>query len=409
MPDILMPRLSDSMEEGTVVAWLKADGDEVAVGDEVVEIETDKATMPYESDAAGRLVIKAAEGETLPVGAVIGTVGEPAPAAAGSPESPAPDNVAAAADTPGSSPVTAPESGRDGVSASPIARRAATHLGIEIGAVAGSGAYGRIFKRDVIAHAESTPPSVSEPQATPVAPASPAAGVADPGAADSEMVPLSRIRQIVARRMTEAKSTIPDFTLEVDINMAPLLALRRDLKEVLDPPPSINDLLVKAVGRCLTRHPRVNSTFRGDHLEQFGRVNVGVAVATDQGLVVPTIKDADRRPLSEIVASSRELVERARVGTLTPDDMDGGTITVSNLGMLGIDRFAGVINPPQAAILCVGRTVDRAVAGNNGEIVMAPCLTATLVCDHRVLDGADGARFLADLREIIEQPLTMLT
>ncbi len=423
MTEILMPRLSDSMEEGTIAGWLKADGEEVSAGDEIVEIETDKTTMPFESDASGKLAILAADGETLPVGTVIATVGgESSSGAAAGP--PSEKNAAISEDGRGPAREPTPSGPAhdslapvaDGsarrVSASPIARRVAERLGVDLGQVPGSGPYGRILKRDVVAWTE-TPPSQdvglapSTPAAVAAAPTTPAPNAAEPGLV-SEIVPLSRIEQIVAERMTLSKSTVPDFSLEADVNMTGLLELREELRGLLDPVPSINDLIIKAVGRCLQEHPRVNSTFRGDHIEQFGRINVGMAAATEQGLVVPTIRDADITPLGAIAATSRALVEKARSGSLTPAELDGGTITVSNLGMLGVDRFSGVINPPQAAIVCVGRTTRRYTEGANGEPVAAPVLTITMVCDHRVLDGAQGARFLSDLQDLMEAPMKML-
>lgn len=393
MPEIVMPRLSDSMEEGTIVAWLVEDGGEVEIGQEIIEIETDKANMPYESDAAGTLRITAQVGETLPIGSVIATVGE---VSGGDDSGPEP---AAEANPQPSASARAPVNKKQGISASPVARRVAAKLGVELGAITGSGPFGRILKKDVVTQAGRQ--SVAE------TPGSAASAGADP-ASGSKSVPLSKIRQVVARRMAEAKATIPDFSLETDVNMSRSLELHDRLRNLSDPAPSLNDLIVMATGRTLMRHPRVNSTWRGDHLDQYGQANIGVAVATDQGLVVPTVRNADRLSLGEIAATSRELVGKARDGRLTPPELDGGTITVSNLGMLGVERFTGVINPPQAAILCIGRIVDRPGAGDDDGLVMVPTMTITMVCDHRVLDGADGARFLGDLRKTLEQPALLL-
>lgn len=396
MADVVMPRLSDSMEEGTVVRWLKSPGDKVRRGDEIVEIETDKATLSYEADSDGILAIVARAGSTLPVGATIATITEP-----------------------GADPVARPSAARQAVAASPVARRAAARLAVDLATVPGSGPRGRILKRDVIA-ARGTPTDdaptavLATPELDLAAPAPPTPVVPESGEPSAPTdragtrVELSRIQRTVARRMSESSSTVPDFALQVDVDMRAALALREELRAATDPVPTVNDLLVKAAAATLRRHPRVNGAFRGDHVEQFARVNVGLAVATDAGLVVPTVLDADRLPLGLLAAEARRLVQGARAGTLTPAELDGGTFTVSNLGMLGIDRFAGIVNPPQAAILCAGAIVRRPIVDADDSIVAAPCLTLTLVADHRILDGADGAPFLADLRAGLERPLSVL-
>ena len=395
MADVVMPRLSDSMEEGTLLRWLRRDGEEVTRGEEIAEIETDKATMAYEADESGVLTIVAPEGSTLPVGAVIAAIGDPttAPTPAGS------DGVAVLAVAAAPARAVAAPRAAVAISASPVARRVAARLGIDPATLVGSGPGGRVLKRDVVAAADAPPVAAEPVVAEPVAPA----------AGASTQVELTRIQQVVARRMAESHATVPDFALQVDVDMRAALALREQLRPLLDPVPSVNDLLVKATAWALRRHPRVNGAYRGDTVEQFTRVNVGMAVATDTGLVVPTLHDADVRPLGVLAAEARRLAQRARDGELTPPELSGGTFTVSNLGMLGVDRFAGIVNPPQAAILCAGAIVKRPIADADDAVVVAPCLTLTLVCDHRVLDGADGARFLADVRRALEQPLAALT
>jgi len=422
MSDVLMPRLSDSMEEGTIVRWLKADGQQVARGEELVEIETDKATMTYEADDAGALAILAAEGATVAVGATIATVGDGAradrpgePAAAAPARAASEPAVAAPAPAPApakAEPAAAPAPRGDRISVSPVARRTAQRLGVELAGVQGSGPHGRILKADVTAAAAAgnggaaaAEPATAEPVAAP-APPSPARDGAGKGEVAVE--PLTRLQQTVARRMAESKATVPDFVLEADVDMSAVLDLRAQLKQAVDPAPSINDMLLKLVAATLRRHPRVNGAYRDGQFETYGRVNVGMAVATDDGLVVPTVFDADERSLGALARETRRLAARVRDGSITPPELSGGTFTVSNLGMFGVDRFAGIVNPPQAAILCVGAVAQRAVVAADGGVVARPLATLTLVSDHRILYGADAARFLADLRAALEAPLGVL-
>ncbi|HEU4703692.1 MAG TPA: dihydrolipoamide acetyltransferase family protein [Conexibacter sp.] len=401
MPDVPMPRLSDSMEEGTLVQWLKADGETVARGEEIAEIETDKATMPYEADADGVLRHRVAEGAAVAVGATIATIGEDGAA-------PVAESTSAAAPAPSPATTAAPaaaaaaQARANGVSVSPVARRAAQRLGVALAGLRGSGPHGRILKADVVAAGNGAGPAAAA-----VAAATPADAGGAKGA--TTVVPLSRVQQTIARRMAESKATIPEFTLQVDVDMGAASDLREQLRAAaLDPLPSFNDLLVKAAGLALRAHPRANGSYRDGAFELHERVNVGVAVAAPDALLVPTVFDADGRPLTEIARETRALAERARAGTLTPPELAAGTFTVSNLGMLGVDRFAGIVNPPQAAILCAGRIAPRALVGPDGAIAARPALTLTLVSDHRILYGADAAAFLAELRRLLEQPLTLL-
>jgi pyruvate dehydrogenase E2 component (dihydrolipoamide acetyltransferase) len=378
MAEVRMPRLSDSMEEGTIVRWLKADGDEVRRGEEIVEIETDKATMSYEADAAGQLVITAPEGEALPVGALIAT-------------------IAAARRADG------------GVS--PVARRLAAALGVAITDVQGSGRRGRVLKADVRAAAASNGAAAGAtpaPAAAPRAPENAGTVAASGPKGEVAVAEPSQLQRTVARRMSESKATVPDFAIEVDVDMTDAVALRGRMKAELALTPSLNDLVIKAAARALREHPRVNGSFRDGRFETYERVNVGVAVATDDGLVVPTVFDADRRSLGDIAAELRRLAGRVRDGQIAPPELAGGTFTVSNLGMFGVDRFAGVINPPQAAILCVGAVVARPAVTPEGSIAVRQIMTLTLVSDHRILYGASAARFLADVRSALEAPLALL-
>jgi pyruvate dehydrogenase E2 component (dihydrolipoamide acetyltransferase) len=439
--EIVMPRLSDSMEEGTILRWIKGQGDEVQVGDELVEIETDKANMVYESDAAGTLIeVIAQEGDTLPIGEVIARVGEPGEAGGdGAAKRPAKTEAASEEDAeaePGDesggdgkpaepTPVTteaperavaaeAPAAEGDGrIKASPIARRIAQERGLDLGAVSGSGPGGRIVKADVERAIEAGPaPAVAEPappKAAP-APAAPTAGVRErPETAKGEVetVELTKLQQTVARRMSESKATAPHFYLNAEADMSRAVEARSRLKAAAgedDVVPSFNDLVVKACAIALREHPRANGAYRDGRVEQYSRVNVGVAVAGRDALVVPTVFDADLKGLRQIATETRALAARVREGTITPPELSGGTFTVSNLGMYGISFFSAVINPPQAGILSVGAIEERPVV-RDGEITTAHLMGLNLACDHRILYGADGAEFLGRVRELLEEPL----
>jgi pyruvate dehydrogenase E2 component (dihydrolipoamide acetyltransferase) len=436
MADIVMPRLSDTMEEGTILRWLKADGEEVARGEELVEIETDKANMTYESDQAGVLEIVAEVGQTLEVGAVIARVGVGAQklavahtAAASSPAADVPlQEVGSSADH--------GDVSTDGerVRASPLARRMAREDGVDLHRVTGSGPGGRIVKADVVAAARSAatpspatpsaPAAASTPVATP-APAAPAVGGAPaPGPAasasasstapalegvmtakgEATTIELTRTQQAVARRMAESKATIPDFTLQMDVDMEACVALRAELKGLsASQAPTYNDMVVKAAALALREHPRANGSYRDGRVQVYSRVNVGVAVAAQDALVVPTVFDADSKALGEIARETRALAEHVRDATITPPQLGGGTFTVSNLGMYGVRSFSAIINPPQAAILSVGSLEPRAVA-REGGITIRNTMTLTLACDHRILYGADAAQFLARIRQLLEVP-----
>ncbi|MDO8211891.1 dihydrolipoamide acetyltransferase family protein [Conexibacter sp. CPCC 206217] len=402
---VAMPRLSDSMEEGTIVTWLVADGAPVARGEEIVEVETDKATMPYEAEGDGVLHHAVAAGETVAVGTTIARIAPegvalavaPAPASptAAPTSSPTDRSTTAAGPVPPSVPAAALPSSR--VSASPLARRIARELGIDLAALVGSGPNGRVVKRDVLgaeaheaAEAVSTPPLVSQ-------------SVPTKGAAT--VVPLSRTQQLVGRRMGESKASAPDFTLDVEVDMDAAVAMRARLKQLLGdaPAPSLGDFVIKACALALREQPRVNGAFAGERVELYERVNVGVAVAAPDALLVPTVFDADSRSLGQVGADVRRLAAAARAGTLTPGEMSGATFTVSNLGGFGVDAFTAVLNPPQAAILAVGAVRPRPHA-RDGELVLAQTLLARLTCDHRILNGADGAAFLARVRALLQAP-----
>jgi pyruvate dehydrogenase E2 component (dihydrolipoamide acetyltransferase) len=450
MADIVMPRLSDSMEEGTVLRWLKSVGDKVAVGDELVEIETDKANMVYEADSAGTLVeILAQEGDTLPIGETIAKVGDASEVAsnggggagAASPagragaedtaQAQAADEPAiglrepAGAATPAPPPVpaapaaTSPaQSGGDGrVKASPIAKRVARERGLDLHGLSGSGPGGRIVKADV---EKALASGVAAPAAAPVAPAPPAPAAAPagptPGVAEKpetakgqvQVIELTKLQQTVARRMAESKATAPHFYLQAEIDMTPAVEGRKRLKEMAkegEAVPTFNDMVVKACALALRESPRANGAYRDGHVELYSRVNVGVAVAAQDALVVPTIFDADLKGLRQISQESKALAARVRDGSITPPELSGGTFTVSNLGMYGISNFQAVINTPQAGILSVGELKAKPVVTDSGEIEARQLMGVTLACDHRILYGADGAVFLARVRELLEEPL----
>jgi pyruvate dehydrogenase E2 component (dihydrolipoamide acetyltransferase) len=423
--DIVMPRLSDSMEEGTILRWLKAPGDAVERGEELVEIETDKANMVYEADAEGTLIeLVAAEGDTLPIGEVIARVGEPgekpsgdgAPAAekaqpAGSESDGEVESEGGAESPPATearpAPAAEPTDGR--VKASPLARRIAQEKGVEIGTIAGSGPSGRIVKADVERAIASAPAPAAAPAAAP-APVAPTPGVSErPETAKGSVAfeELTKLQQTVARRMAESKATAPHFYLSVDVDMSRAVEARARIKAAAgedEVVPSFNDMVVKACAIALREHPRANGAYRDGRLELYSRVNVGVAVAGQDALVVPTVFDADLKGLRQIAAETRALAQRVREGTITPPELSGGTFTVSNLGMFGIDSFAAVINPPQAGILAVGAIAERPVV-LDGSIATAHLMPVTLACDHRILYGADGARFLARIRDLLAEPL----
>jgi pyruvate dehydrogenase E2 component (dihydrolipoamide acetyltransferase) len=300
----------------------------------------------------------------------------------------------------------------DRVKASPVARRLAAELGVELGALVGSGPGGRIVKADVHAAAQTvqTPSAPAQesaakaPHAAATGPAAPPAGSAK-GTATTHKI--TRLQQTVARRMAESKATIPDFTLFVDVDMTACVELRAQLKDLGGAAPSYNDMIVKASAVALREHPRANGSYRDDSFEHYERVNVGIAVAGDDALVVPTIFDADAKSLGQIARDSRRLAAAVRDGTITPADLAGGTFTVSNLGMFGIDRFVAIVNPGQAAILSVGAMSKRAVVDDQGDVVARDVLTLGLVSDHRVLYGSDAARFLTSIRKLLERPLAM--
>jgi pyruvate dehydrogenase E2 component (dihydrolipoamide acetyltransferase) len=433
MPDVFMPRLSDTMTEGAIARWIKAEGDQVHRGDVLAEVETDKAVMDLEAFEDGvleRVLVPA--GQTVPIGAPVAVIGD------GSGASDAPGKTSASGPTaappaggipaPMSSPtapdsddtVTAEAAEREPAAgrpkASPVVRALSRTHGIDLSTVTGTGPGGRIIRVDVeklLADAGSTPPGTAMTQGTAVTPGDavtppPAVPPAVP-AADDEVVPLSTIRRVTARRLTEA-AAVPQFSLTTVLDARRLVEFRTEINERLAPTGtkvSVTDLLVRACAVALRAHPEVNSSFGGDSIIRHRRVHVGIAVALEDGLIVPVIQDADRKSVGEIGSEARELAARARAGKLTPDRFTGGTFTISNLGMYGIDSFTAVLNPPEAAILAVGAVSDQAFV-RDGQVTIHPAMKVTLTVDHRVLDGASAAAFLRDLTDLLTEPLRIV-
>jgi pyruvate dehydrogenase E2 component (dihydrolipoamide acetyltransferase) len=458
MSEVVMPRLSDSMEEGTILTWLKQVGDEIAVGDELVEIETDKANMAYESDTAGTLTeILAQEGETRPIGSPIALIGDssngegagaedegqtarPAgpvsdsglPLPGESSESSPPTGEEEEQDSPVQAAEAEPESqeqatseGSNGerVKASPLARRLAHDKGLELKDLHGSGPGGRIVKHDV---EEAAPPvgdavggtTPEEALATGRGGGSPAAAgpagrapgpSSETAKGEIQTQDLNKLQQTIARRMAESKATAPHFYLTIEIDMGKAVEARAGFKAAAkdgEVVPSFNDMVVKACAIALREFPKANGAYRDGRFEFYSRVNVGVAVAAEEALVVPTVFDADKKGLRRIAADTRAVAAKVRDGSVTPPELSGGTFTVSNLGMFGIDEFDAVINMGQAAILAVG-AIREAPAIRDGEVVPAQLMKATLSCDHRILYGAEGAEFLARVKQFLEEPVSL--
>ena len=516
--DVTMPRLSDSMEEGTVLKWLVDEGSEVSRGEPLVEIETDKANMTYDADSDGVLVeIVAQEGDTLPIGEVIARIGEAGEAkSGGGDEDEASDEAeasgeeeageaeggdeaegdadgedadeaeaegdadaesegdadaegedeaaaegdsdeAAAGGDDGEAAVAGAEGGGgetqaaagtatrerpsggngDGrVKASPVARRMARDLGVELAQLEGTGPGGRIVKADVQAAADNggaKPEAKAEIAEQPEQPEAkqegktkdkpkkteekkpegkkepakePQRGEAGPKG-EPEIQELTKLQQTVSRRMAESKATAPEFSIALTVDMTAAVELRERLKQISDPVPSFNDMVVKASANALREYPRVNGAYRDGKFELYERVNVGIAVAAMDALVVPTVFDADKKSLGQIARDARAVIGKVKDKTVTPPELSGGTFTVSNLGMFGIEFFTAIINPPQAAILTVGKLEKKPAVDDKGKVVARDQMVLTLVCDHRILYGADGAQFLARVKELLEQPLSL--
>jgi pyruvate dehydrogenase E2 component (dihydrolipoamide acetyltransferase) len=419
---IKMPALSPTMEEGTLSKWLVKVGDTVRSGDIMAEIETDKATMEFEAVDEGVIAdIAVAEGtEGVKVGTVIATLaeeGEDPASVKGAAAAPAPEPKAVVPAKAGTAPEEAQtppkpqptpasagvtKEAADRVVASPLAKRIAADKGIDLGTVQGSGPHGRIVKVDV----EGAKPGAAAPAKT----AAPAAASAPEGGAPYEAVKLNNVRKTIARRLTEAKQTVPHYYLTIDIRLDPLLKLRSELNAALEGDGiklSVNDLLIKALAKALLRVPQTNVSFAGDELRKYARADISVAVAAPSGLITPIVFDAGSKPVSVISTEMKALVDKAREGKLQPHEYQGGTASISNLGMFGIKQFDAVINPPQAMIMAVGAG-DKRPFVVDGALTVATVLSASGSFDHRAIDGADGAQLMQAFQDICEKPLALV-
>ncbi|RDY60638.1 pyruvate dehydrogenase complex dihydrolipoamide acetyltransferase [Flagellimonas nanhaiensis] len=419
---ITMPRLSDTMEEGTVASWLKKVGDAVEEGDILAEIETDKATMEFESFYSGTLLhIGIQEGEGAPVDsllAIIGPEGTDVDAVLNAqsngattesaPETDAaPKNVEQVQEAAVEAPVVSQNGQR--VFASPLAKKIASEKGINLADVKGSGDHGRIVKRDVENYqpSQAPAPSIEKPSEA-VTASAPAAPISLPvGEESMEEVKNSTMRKVIAKRLGESKFSAPHYYLTIEVDMDNAKASRAQINNLPDTKVSFNDMVLKACAMALKKHPQVNTSWNGDTTVYKHHIHMGVAVAVDEGLVVPVIKFADQLSLTQLGAAVKDLAGRSRSKKIKPDEMEGSTFTVSNLGMFGILEFTSIINQPNSSILSVGAIVEKPVV-KNGEIVVGSTMKVTLACDHRTVDGATGAQFLQTLRAYLENPVTML-
>ncbi len=426
---VVMAQLSPTMEEGKLIEWKVEEGAEVRAGDILAEIETDKANMDVEAMGGGVLrAILVPAGTTAPVGTLIGVIAdpgedidallakaraeaaasagstaaptaEPPPAAVAAPPKPAPQPIA-------SQPIAADGDGR--LRASPVARRMAQQAGIELAAIPGSGPAGRIVKRDVEdALRAGAAPAAAPGAGTTTAPLPTPATSGAPRLVE-QAIEHSQMRKTIARRLVESIGPVPHFFLTTEIDMGRALAMRAELNAGLEAGKiGVNDLLLKAAAEALVRHPEVNASWEDAAIRRHGRVDLGMAVALEDGLITPVLRAVDRKGLETISVESRDLIERARNRRLMPEEYMGATFTISNLGMFDIDEFTAVINPPEAAILAVGRTEEKAVVVE-GEIKAQKRMRVTMSCDHRVIDGAVGARFLETFKAMLENPLVMV-
>ncbi|MFT3990175.1 MAG: pyruvate dehydrogenase complex dihydrolipoamide acetyltransferase [Luteolibacter sp.] len=422
--NIEMPKLSDTMTEGTLIKWHKQIGDSVEIGDILAEVETDKATMEMEAFDEGTLTsILVKEGEKVAIGGILAVLdgddsGSAAPASA--PAS-APVETAPAAATPAASaPAPAPAAAASGdrVKASPLARKIAAEKGVDLNSLSGSGPAGRIVKSDVLGSGSSEASAASalaasakNKAAAPAPVAAPAQAILPVSKDEDEIIPLSSMRKVIASRLLTSKTTIPHFYLHVEADAAPLMALRKQVNDQADKTHgnkySVNDFILKAVVSAAQTVPAVNASFSGDNIVKFKHVGLSVAIAVEDGLVTPVIKEAETKSLLSISRAVKDFAARAKDKKLKPSEFDGGTITVSNLGAWGIESFDAIVNPPQAAILSVGAAIEKPVV-KNGQIVPGVRMNLGLSCDHRVVDGAVAAQFLSEVKKLIEQPALML-
>ena len=422
---VTMPRLSDTMTEGTVATWLKKVGDKVSEGDILAEIETDKATMEFESFNSGTLLyIGINEGESAPVVSVLAIIGPEGtdvtgiaenfgkggaqPAAESKSEKKSVEDKKEEASNTDEAAPAANDGGR--VFASPLARKLAKEKGINLGQVKGSGENGRIVRKDIenFTPAAQQTAAPAQQQAAPAAASAPTAPAYTPvGEVATEEVKNNQMRKTIARRLAESKYTAPEYSLTIELDMDNAIASRNVINGIPDTKVSFNDMVIKASAMALRKHPQVNTQWKDDVTIYNKHISVGVAVAVEDGLVVPVLKFTDNMSLTQIGAAVKDLAGKARSKKLTPAEMEGSTFTVSNLGMFGIQEFTSIINQPNSAILSVGAIIQKPVV-KNGQIVVGNTMTVTLTCDHRTIDGATGAQFLQTLKQYVENPVTML-
>lgn len=425
---IRMPLLSDTMKEGIIAEWHKKVGDTVKSDDVIAEVETDKATMEVMPYVDGTLLyIGVEKGKGVPVNGIMAIIGKPgedfqsilagegaaaaAPAAQPAPEAPAqttqpapaPAAAAPAAPQPQQEAAPAPQSD-ERVKASPLAKRLAEEKGVDIQAIKGSGDNGRIIKRDVDSYTPA--PAAAPQQAAAPAKTAPVMPVVN-GQEGHTDTPLSQMRRIIAQRLSESKFTAPHFYLRITVTMDNAIEARKAINKISPEKVSFNDMVIKASAMALRKHPAVNSSWMGDFIRQNHHIHIGTAVAVDEGLIVPVVKFADQKGLAQIAVEAGALIEKARTKKIQPQEFTGNTFTISNLGMMDIDEFTAIINPPDSCILAVGKISETAVV-ENGEIVVRNLMKLTLSCDHRVVDGAVGSRFLQTLKMYLENPVTML-
>jgi pyruvate dehydrogenase E2 component (dihydrolipoamide acetyltransferase) len=398
-----MEALSPTMEEGRLVKWTKREGDAVKTGDTLAEVETDKAVMELVARADGQLVkVMVPEGSTVPVGSVVAYIGAPGEKIEGASEAAPAATKPAAVTTAAPPPAVVVGEDAARVKASPLAKRIAKETGVDLARLQGSGPGGRVIKRDLEGAAPAATRAVPVPlPSTPVA-------IARTGA-PYEDVPLTQIRKTIAKRLATSLGPIPHFFLTTEVDMERAAESRDALNRQLGDQGkvSFNDIVIKAVALGLTKHRACNAWFQDDHIRYWNEVHIGMAVAVEDGLITPVIRDADRKTLAQIGAEARDLAQKARNRRLKPDEYTGATFSVSNLGMFDIDQFTAVINPPEAGIVAVGSIVPKPVAEAN-QVVVRRRLRLTMSCDHRVIDGATGAQFLKTLKQMLENPLAML-
>jgi len=402
---IVMPQMGYDMKEGKVVRWLKKEGEDVARGEVIAEIETDKAIVDFEAYTGGVLgKIVADEGVAIAVGGLIAVItapGEAVPAdivTASAPSEAAEEKAAPTDAAPSPTPAAAPAASAGEVRASPLARRLARERGVDLATITGTGPGGRIVETDI--------PDQAAPASTQAAAP---VGSAAPVPMTSENVELSRMRQAIARVTVDSKREAPHFYVAVEVDMTKAMSFRRDINDEVgaEKRVSVNDLIVKASAIAISRHPKFNSFFREDHLQMNASINVGIAIALESGLIVPGISACENKSLMEIATASRDLVSRANSGTLRNDEYSGTTFSVSNLGMFDVDSFTAIIFPPHAAVLAVGTVKEHPVV-RDGALAVAQIMKATLSTDHRVADGAEAAQFLVEIKKLLENPVSLV-